>query len=104
MPVRRWVYRHRVFVFSLAVMLTAGIAITWVQYHINILQARVDSSAVLTQKDVNDAMTDMIRTGGAVLGAFGLFGTLIFSLLNYHLSRSGQVTDRFAKAVAILGS
>jgi len=66
----------------------------------------------LARHDVGSAKPAMLQTArDAVRGrlltlAAGLFaaGALVFTALNFNLSREGQVTDRYTKAIEQLGS
>lgn len=89
----------------LAMTIIAFAASRWIQYHMNILEIAITrEGSGLTRKDLNDALTDMVRTVGALIGGVGLFGTLYFTWRNHLLAQSGQVSDRFAKAVELLGA
>lgn len=65
-----------------------------------LVQHSADMSAVDRAKAVNDVRAPVIT----FLVAIGAAGTLIYTGRTYALSREGQVTDRYTKAVGQLGN
>ena len=81
-----------------------ALAVAWVLF--------VPAAGWLAHHDVgsvkgplHETALDNARGGGCTLGA-GLFaaGALLFTARNFTLSREGQVTDRYTKAIEQLGS
>jgi hypothetical protein len=58
----------------------------------------------LTFKEYAGLLDDYRKTIVQILGGIGLAFTLWFSWKTYRLSERGKITDRFAKAVELLGS
>lgn len=58
----------------------------------------------LTAEQYFEARNRLFTTAVGLIGAVGLLGTLFFTWRNFLLAESGQITDRFAKAVELLGA
>lgn len=56
------------------------------------------------QTEYVEALNATRTTWAQIIGGIGLFGTILFSWLSYRLTQSGQVAERYSKAVELLGS
>jgi hypothetical protein len=98
-----WIWTHR----RLAVMITAGILLLTILYVLLVpgpdWLARHDigsATGSLHEAAVDSARGRLLTLGAGLLAA----GALGFTALNFLLSRQGQVTDRYTKAIEQLGS
>jgi uncharacterized protein YjbI with pentapeptide repeats len=98
-----WIWTHR----RLAVMITAGILLLVILYVLLVpgpdWLARHDvgsATGSLHEAAVDSARGRLLTLGAGLLAA----GALLFAALNFFLSRHGQVTDRYTKAIEQLGS
>jgi hypothetical protein len=58
----------------------------------------------ITTKEYASLLDDYRKTIAQLIGGIGLVFTLFFSWKTYRLAERGKITDRFAKAVELLGS
>ena len=98
-----WIWTHR----RLAVMITAGILLLVILYVLLVpgpdWLARHDvgsATGSLHEAAVDSARGRLLTLGAGLLAA----GALLFTALAFFLSRHGQVTDRYTKAIEQLGS
>jgi hypothetical protein len=103
----RWWYTHRGVVFAVAAVAAALVIAGAFVWPITDLIAAHDVGRIAGSRRATQLQTarEAVRTQLLTLAA-GVFvaGALWFTARNYRLSREGQVTDRYTKAIEQLGS